>query len=480
MKRPSLNFLSSIFLLFFLVFFPGLAQAQEEELLKHPREMNFPPLSFFPPKATRTVLSNGMILYLLEDPELPLVNISALIRTGSIYDPPDKVGLAQLTATLLRNGGTAERTAQAINEELEFMAAEIEFYMNRESGGASLSVRKQDFPRALAILAGLLVKPAFDPAQLDLAKKKEVEAIRRSNDNPEEIAYREFRKVLYEGNPRAQVPSIESIEKIRREDLIGFHKRFFQPNNMMLGVSGDFKREEMISSLEEAFRGWERPLVELPFIPIPSSRDKKLIYHAPKNLPQSTILLGHLSLSLDHPDHIPLRVLNYILGGGGFSSRLTQEIRLNQGLAYAVGSFYQGRVGYGVFGAFCQTKSSTTHKAISLLYEIIEGLKKNRPRPEELDWAKKSLISQFIFSFTSSASIVSQQMQLEYDGLPEDYLEKFQGRVAAVNLEDLGRVAQKHLHPETSVLLVVGREEDFDQPLSAFGLVNRIDLKKYK
>ena len=353
MKRLSPNLLSSIFLLFLLVFFPCLAQAQEEDLLKHPREMNFPPLSFFPPKATRTVLSNGIVLYLLEDPELPLVNISALIRTGSIYDPPDKVGLAQLTATLLRTGGTAERTAQAINEELEFMAAEIEFYMNRESGGAFLSVRKQDLPRALAILAGLLMKPAFDPAQLDLAKKKEVEAIRRSNDNPEEIAYREFRKVLYEGNPRGQVPSIESIENTRREDLIGFHKKFFQPNNMMLGVSGDFKREEMINALEEAFRDWERSLVELPFIPIPSPRDKKLIYHVPKNLPQSNILLGHLSLPLDHPDHIPLKVLNYILGGGGFSSRLTQEIRLNQGLAYAVGSFYQARVGYGVFGAFC-------------------------------------------------------------------------------------------------------------------------------
>ena len=480
MKRLSLNLLSPLFLLFLLVFLPWMAQAQEEELLKHPREMDFPPLSFFPPQATRTVLSNGIILYLLEDPELPLLNISALIRTGSIYDPSDKVGLAQLTATLLRTGGTLERTAQAINEELEFMAAEIEFYMNRESGGASLSVRQQDFPRALAILASLLMKPAFDPAQLDLAKKREVEAIRRSNDNPEEIAYREFRKVLYEGNPRGQVPSIESVENIRREDLIGFHKRFFQPNNMILGVSGDFKKDEMISALEEALRDWERSLIELPFIPTPSPRDKKLIYHAPKNLPQSTILLGHLSLSLGHPDHIPLKVLNYILGGGGFSSRLTREIRLNQGLAYAVGSFYQGRVGYGVFGAFCQTKSSTTHKAISLLYEIIEGLKKNKPQPEELHWAKKSLVSQFIFSFTSSASIVSQQMQLEYDGLPEDYLEKFQGRVAAVNLEDLGRVAEKHLHPETSVLLVVGREEDFDQPLSAFGLVNRIELKKYK
>lgn len=479
MNRRTLNFLSWFFCFFFL-FLPLAAYSQEEELLKHPREMSFSPLPFVPPKATRTVLSNGMILYLLEDPELPLVRISALIRTGLIYDPLDKSGLAKLAAHLLRTGGTADQTPQAINEALEFMAAEVEFSVGMESGSATLSVRKKDFPRALSILGSLLRKPAFDPAQVDLAKKQEIEAIRRSNDDPEEIAYREFRRVLYEGNPRAQVPTTESIERIQRDDLFAFHRKFFQPNNIMLGISGDFQKEQMIASLEEAFGKWERSLIELPFIPAPAWRRKKMVYHAPKDLPQATILVGHLSLPRDHPDHIPFKILNFILGGGGFNSRLTQEIRSNQGLAYSVGSFYQGRVGYGVFGAFCQTKSSTTHKAISLIYEIMEGIKKkNKPRPEELDWAKESLVNQFIFSFTSSASIVSQQMQLEYDGLPEDYLEQYQKRVSAVTLEDLGRVAENHLHPQKSLLLVVGKEEDFDQPLSSFGLVNRIELKKY-
>ena len=477
MNRRLLNFTLFIFLLCLSI----PAYSQDEDLLKHPREMTFPPFSYVPPKAARTVLSNGMVLYLLEDRELPLVHVSALIRTGSAYDPPDKSGLAQLTATLLRTGGTSDQTPQAINEALEFMGAEMEFSMGRESGAASFSVLKKDFPRALSIFAGLLLKPAFDPTQVDLAKKQEVEAIRRSNDNPEEIAYREFRKVLYEGNPRGLAPTIESIEKIQREDLAGFHQRFFQPNNILLGVSGDFKKEEMINSLEEAFRDWRRSLLELPFLQAPPARNKKSIYHAPKDLPQATILLGHLSIPLTHPHHIPFKVLNFILGGGGFNSRLTQEIRSNLGLAYSVGSFYQGRAGYGVFGAFCQTKSSTAHKAISLLYGIIEGLKSNqKPSPEELDWAKKTLVNQFIFSFASSASIVSQQMQLEYDGMPEDYLEQYQERVAAVTLETLGRVAEEHLHPEKSLLLVVGKEEDFAQPLSSFGLVNRIELKKYK
>jgi predicted Zn-dependent peptidase len=144
-----------------------------------------------------------------------------------------------------------------------------------------------------------------------------------------------------------------------------------------------------------------------------------------------------------------------------------------------VGSFYQGRVGYGVFGAFCQTKSSTTNKTIALMYDLIAGMKRKKPSAEELDWAKKTLMNQFIFSFTSSASIVSQKMQLEYDGMPEDYLEKYPQRIAAITLEDLDRVIAKHLQPERSLLVVVGKEEDFDQPLSTFGPVKRIELPKY-
>ncbi len=330
-------------LIFVWIAIPAQANAQESELLKHPREMSFPPLSFDLPQAERTVLSNGMIVYLLENPELPLIRASALIRTGSIYDPPGQSGLAGVTASVLRNGGTLERNPRAVNEALEKMAAQVEFSMEMESGSASFFVRKQDFPMVLPIFADLLINPGFDADQVDLAKKARMEAVRRSNDNPEEIAYREFRKALYRGNPRGEVPSLQSIEKIQRGDIIAFYRKFYHPNTMILGISGDFKREEMIDALEKAFREWPKSLIELPFIPLPTPQDDKSIYYVPKDTPQSNILLGHLSLPLGHPDYFPFQILNYILGGGGFSSRLTQEIRSNQGLAYAVGSFYRGR-----------------------------------------------------------------------------------------------------------------------------------------
>lgn len=457
----------------------GPAPAQDEDLYKHPRDMKFPPFLFTPPQVSRAYLSNGVTVYLLEDPELPLINLSALIRTGSIYDPAAQAGLAKITAAVLRNGGTEDQSPQEINESLESMAAHLEFGMNRESGAGSLSVQKKDFPKALEIFSRLLKRPAFRSEQLDLAKKQEVEAIRRSNDDPEEIAYREFRRALYAGNPRGWVPTLESVAKIQRSDLLSFHRKFFRPNNILFGISGDFKKEEMIAALEKAFQDWERSSLEIPFIPSPIPSDSRAVYYVPKDLPQATLLLGHLSIPVDHPDHLSFKVANFILGGGGFNSRLTQEIRSNQGLSYGVGSFYQGRVGYGVFGAFCQTKSSSAHRAISLLYEIIEGIKRKKPSLEEMEWAKNTLTNQFIFSFASSASLVSQKMQLAYDGLPEDYLEKYPQRLAAITLEDLDRAVERHLHPENALLIVVGKEENFDGPLSSFGTVKRIDLPKY-
>jgi zinc protease len=466
------------FLLFGAILTDG-ANGQEKELLKHPREMTFPPLSFHLPQAERTTLSNGIAVYLLENPELPLIRLSAMVRTGSVYDPSSLSGLAKVTAKVLRTGGTADRTPRAVNEALEGMGAQMEFSMEMESGSLSLVARKEDFGRALSILAALLTNPGFDPDQVDLAKKEAIEAVRRSNDNPEEIAYREFRKVLYRGNPRGREPGLESIGRIQRADLLAFYRKFFHPNNLLVGVSGDFEKKEMIETLEKAFQSWDRALIEFPYVPPPSPQEGNSIQYAAKDLPVSTILLGHLSLPLGHPDYFAFQVLNYILGGGGFNSRLAREIRSNQGLAYAVGSFYRGRVGYGVFGTFCQTKSRSTHRVISLLYEIIGGMKKNPPDGRDLEWAKKAMINQFIFSFTSSAEVVQQQMRLEYEGLPEGYLERYQEAIGGVTREDLGRVAREHLQPEKSILMVVGREEDFDQPPTSLGTVHRIELEKY-
>lgn len=444
---------------------------------QHPRDMVFKSLAFSPPKGDKIVLNNGMILYILEDYELPVLNLSAVIRTGSVYEPANKAGLAELTGVVMRTGGTRSIRSDEINDQLEYIAGSVETGIGSESGSASLSVMKKDIDIGLKIFADIMMNPGFDQEKLDLAKKQEIEAIRRRNDNPDSIAFREFRRILYKDNPRGRISTVESINAITREDLVEFHKRFFRTENVMLAISGDFQKDEIVKKVEKAFQGWGKTESNISKVPPPSYSFEESINYAFKDVPQSTIVLGHLAVRKTHPDYYPFKVLNFILGEGGFNSRLTSEIRSNRGLAYSVGSFYRGDVEYGVFAVTCQTKSVTTSQAISLIYNIIKDVKKNGVTEKELRWAKESILNKFIFSFTSSASIVSQQMLAKYDNLPEDFLEKYQENISKVTLEDIKRVAESYLHPDKSILVVVGKSKDFDRPLSEFGKVREIELK---
>ena len=444
---------------------------------QHPRDMVFKPIAFSPPKGEKIVLNNGMILYILEDHELPVLNLSAVIRTGSVYEPVDRAGLAELTGVIMRTGGTRSMTPDEINDQLEYIAGSVETGIGSESGSASLSVMKKDTDLGLKIFADIMMNPRFDQEKLDLAKKQEIEAIRRRNDNPDSIAFREFRRILYKDNPRGRISTVESINLITREDLVGFHNRFFRPENVMLAISGDFQKDEIVKKVKKSFQGWGKTEINISKVPPPSYSFEESINYAFKDVPQSTIVLGHLAVRKTHPDYYPFKVLNFILGEGGFNSRLISEIRSNRGLAYSVGSFYRGDVEYGVFAVTCQTKSVTTSQAISLIYNIVKDVKKNGVTEKELRWAKESILNKFIFSFTSSASIVNQQMLAKYDNLPEEFLEKYQENISKVTLEDIKRVAESYLHPDRSILVVVGNSKDFDKPLSEFGKVHEIELK---
>ena len=443
---------------------------------QHSIDMVFSPQTFSPPKGERIVLDNGIILYVLEDHELPVLNLSAIIRTGSIYEPMEKVGLAKLTGSVMRIGGTYSMTPDEINGQLEYIAGSLETSIGRESGHASLSVMTKDIGLGLKIFADVLMNPRFDQEKVDLAKKQALETIRRRNDNPDSIAFREFRRLVYKDNPRGRISTIESINVITRADLVEFYDRFFYPENIILAVSGDFKKDEITKKIAKAFNVWEKTKMELPKVPHPSYSFEKSINYAFKDVPQSTIICGHLAVRKTDPDYYAFKALNFILGGGGFNSRLTSEIRSNRGLAYSVGSFYRGDVDYGVFGVVCQTKSATTYQAISLIDEIINGLKVNGVTEKELLWAKESIINKFIFSFTSSPSIVNQQARLEYETMPQDFLERYQENISKVTLEDIERMANRYLHPDRSILVVVGNDKNFDKPLHELGEVHEIDL----
>ena len=223
------------------------------------------------------------------------------------FEPKNKAGLASLTGTVMRTGGTSSLSGDEINEKLEFIAGSVETGIGREVGSASLSVLKKDIDLGLTIFADVLRKPAFSQEKVELAKQKKIEAIRRQNDNPQSIAFREFRRALFNDGPRGRVPTMETVASISREDMVAFHKKYFYPNNIIMGVSGDFERDEIIQKLERVFKSWEPGTLSFPTLKLPAEREEKSVYYARKDLPQSTIIMGNLVAAKTHPDYFPIR-----------------------------------------------------------------------------------------------------------------------------------------------------------------------------
>ena len=446
-------------------------------------ELEFEPIQFKPPIPQKHKLSNGMVLYLLEDHELPVFDISGLVKTGTIYDPADKIGLASIFASVMRTGGTETREPDALNEELESMAASVEVGMSPEYGSISLSTMAEDVEKGLEIFADVLRNPAFREDKLELRKQQAIEAIRRRNDNPIQLAWRNFSAILYgTDHPFGWYSEIEDVESITVHDLKAFHAKYYHPANIMLSITGDFDTETLIAQLEEVFDGWENADIEFPHIADIENNPKPSVNHIPKDLPQTTMLIGHFGIKRtpDFPDIYALRVMNDILGEGGFTSRLMMEVREKHGLAYMVGSLMQTSLytNPGEWFAYSQTRTEKTAEAISLIIDIVRGIRDNPVPSDELQRTKDSLINSFVFGFESSSQIAFQQMMLDYRGYAPGFLETFTDNIAKVTAEDVQAVAQKYLHPDALTIVTVGNQANFDRPLSEFGEVNEIEIKQ--
>ncbi|HJV66994.1 MAG TPA: pitrilysin family protein [Geomonas sp.] len=442
----------------------------------NPRSMSFPPLNFQLPKSDRVKLDNGMTVYLLPDHELPLVHLTAYVNAGSVYEPADKVGLAALTGAAIREGGTAATAPDKLDHELEFMASSIESSMNADHATISAATLAKNLDRTLELFAQVITEPAFDSSRVEMDKNRALEGIRRQNDDPKAIAGRELNRAIYAGHPLGRVPTLASVRSITRQDLISFHKRYFYPQNTILAVSGDFDKEKLLASLNKAFSGWRNHQPSFPEVSQPTEDHQHEVLHAQKDVNQSVIRMGHLGIDKNNPDLYAIKVMDFILGGG-FTSRLTQEVRSNRGLAYNVESYFEtGRRFPAPFIIETETKSETTVKTIELINSIVDGMTKAEVTDQELKLAKDHIINSFIFSFERSDVVVTQQARLEFYGYPKGYLENFRDNIAKVTKEDVLRVARKYLQPEAMKLVVVGDSNKFDRPLTEFGQVREIKL----
>jgi predicted Zn-dependent peptidase len=377
----------------------------------------------------------------------------------------------------MRTGGAGTLPAQALDEELEFLAANISVSFGVESGVATLDVLKKDLERGLELFADVLRRPRFEPRRIDLAKLQALEAIRRRHDQPQSIVSREFTKLLYGAeHPFARETSTQSIKAITRDDLVAFHRQFVQPHGMILGITGDFQRREILSLLGALFGDWTAGRAPELTLPAVSTAPGSLVRYIAKGTTQTHIRAGHLTMREDDPDYPAMVLLNDILGGGSFRSRLFQDIRTRRGLAYSIGSVVRaGTHARGIWAMRTETKTASTAEVISRLMANMERLREQPVSDQELAEAKDAFVNSFVFSFATPAAIVNRRVQLEYDGLPADFMQRLRDAVVALTAEDLLRVARRHLHPDQLTILTVGPAEAATS-LAAFGEVKEIML----
>lgn len=447
-------------------------------------ELEYPPLrDFEAPEPERMELDNGMVIFLLEDHELPQIQASARISAGSVHEPAEKVGLASITGTVMRTGGTASMDPDSVNQVLEGLGASVETGIGQTSGSASMSTLKEHVDVVLAVFASVLRRPAFAQEKVELAKSQRKSGISRRNDNPQQIAFREFDKLVYgEDSPYARHPEYYTIDAIDREDLVDFHEDYVQPANVLLSVWGDFDTETMKRELREAFGDWSNAEdYTEPSPPEPTAERAYSVSFVQKDdVNQSTVLMGHPGeLERREGDYPPVIVMNEVLSGG-FSGRLFQNVRKDQGLAYSVfGNYSAGYDRPGRFFAGVFTKSSTTVEAANSVMREVEKMREGPPTGEELQLAKDSYLNSFVFNFDTNREILSRLMTYEHHGYPADFLQRTKDGIEEVTAEDVHRVSQEYLYPEESHVLVLGRRQDFSQELATLtkdGSVREIDI----
>ncbi|MGK7921698.1 MAG: M16 family metallopeptidase [Trichodesmium sp.] len=469
--RP--KFLLTAFLVVVILFATlGRIPAIALSSAKHYTELEYPPLPELElPEYTRFKLDNGMIVYLMEDHELPLIGGRAIFRTGARFEPENQAGLADLTGTVMRTGGTSEHSPEEINQLLEQKAAAVETGIGNTSGSARFSCLTEDLNQVFGMFTEVIRQPVFAPEKLELAKQQWEGAIARRNDNPESIAGREFQKLIYgQEHPYARTVEYETLNNISQEDLINFHQKYFHPENMILGIIGDFKTKKMRSLIKQKFGDWEPSTkAAKPRLPsVTQAEMGKVFFVEQPQLTQSYIQIGHLGGKLDNPDYTALSVMNGVLNGLG--GRLFNNIRSRQGLAYSVSAYWSPNYDYpGVFIGGGQTRSDATVPFIQSVKEEIERIRTQPITQEELNQAKDSTLNSFIFNFQDPAQTLSRLMLYEYYDYPEDFIFRYREELEKITIADVQRVAQKYLKPEQMVTLVVGNKQDIQPPLSSLG-----------
>ena len=445
---------------------PAGLWSAESALPKHPSELKYSKLTFDPPQAAqyRHELPHGAAAYLVEDHQLPLINLSVSIRTGGYLVPEEHAGLASMTGSQMRAGGTKTMPAREFDEEAAFLASQISSSIGGTSGGAGLDCLKQNLDASLKMYFDMLKNPGFEAERLELARHRRLQGMQRRNDRTGGIERREFARLLRgDKHFSTQQTTKATIESITRERMSGLHQRYYHPSALIFSVSGDFETKDMLAKLASALAdGWPGEKTGVPEVPAPDHKPKPGVYMVNKSdVNQSRVSIAHIGIQRDNPDHLAVGIMNSILGGGGFTSRIMTRVRSDEGLAYSAGSSFRAGTYYpGTFRASFQSRNPTCAQAAAIVLEEIDKMQSEKVSAEELDTAKNYTIEIFPRFFATASIVAGTFASDEYTGREKDYWEKYRDRIAAVTRDEVLRVAQKYIHPDEFVILAVGNVEE--------------------
>lgn len=407
------------------------------------------------PPVERTILPNGLTLIVCEDHSLPSVTMQFLVEAGSRRDPHDRGGLAYITAKSVLMG-TPGREVTEIQEELDFLGASLASSASEDYALFGLKILKKDLARGFELLFSQLVKPSFPKSEIERERQRIIAAIQSEEEEPLAVAEKAFQRTLYLDFAYGHPPegTEESVKKIKREDIEHFHNAIYHPNNSLLVIVGDVTADEIKRILVPSLAKWKRQ--ELPKEDFRTGFAGRRTLSIQRNTVQASIILGNGGVSRENPDYYALTVMNYILGGGGFGSRMFDEIRVQRGLAYSVDSAFIPAKKEGSFQVILQTQNSTAIQAIDLVLNEIKKIRETPVSEAELQRAKSYLVGSFPMRLDSQSKLARFLTQVEYYRLGLDYPDRYPSIINAITREDVLRVARKHLQPDNYVLVIVG------------------------
>lgn len=417
------------------------------------------------PLAERQVLKNGLTLLVRSSRALPIVTIKVTVQAGSLWEPEERPGLANLTALLLTRG-TATRTAVQIDESVDFIGASLSSSAGRDFSELNLTVLKKDLPQGLELLADALLHPAFETREIARKVQELGAALRKRQEDPGEVAEEVFNELVFGGHPygRPLEGSDASLAAISRDEIAAFHRDHYTPERTLITIVGDVDRTEITSHIHTLLNSWPKGKTAGKRAMEPRPLQEKIVVKkVDRNVVQANIVLGHQGIRRDNPDFYALTVMNYILGGGGFSSRLVERIREQNGWAYDVSSQFISGLEPGAFEVVLQTKNETAGQAVQEVVRELRRIREQGVTDQELTDAKAHLTGSFPLRLDTNAKLAGLISAVEYYKLGLDYADRYRTLIEGVSKQDVLRVARTYLKPEGYILVVVA-----DQTKAAF------------